>query len=396
MSPQHPPGTAKSKCLFPARQPARSCVFTFPMKAVVQRVRRAAVHIDGQTVGAINAGLLILLGIGKDDTAADIDWMIHKLLGLRIFPDEAGKMNQSVTEIGGGLLVVSQFTLYGDVRRGFRPGFSDAMPPGDAEKFYTDFMAKLRAATALPSAEGRFGAMMDVELVNDGPVTILLDSPVEQASRLFPGSLSNRTGETPVQQFTPFEPTASVAKTRRELPHWEQPGCTYFVTFRLADSVPASLMRQYEEERDQPAALERFHTWLDQGHGECWLNRPDIAAAVESAFRHFDGQRYQLGAFVVMPNHVHALVTPLTDWTLPQILHSWKSFTAHEINRLLQRTGPVWQDESFDHLVRDATALAKFQEYIRQNPTMLNRRPACSEPRPGEQAGRLFNKNPHA
>lgn len=143
---------------------------------MVQRVRRAAVHVNGQNIGEIGSGLLVFLGIGRHDTSSDSDWMIHKLLGLRIFPDDAGKMNRSVTDVGGGLLIISQFTLYGDVRRGFRPSFSDAMPPAEAEKFYADFMSRLRAATDLPVAEGRFAAMMDVELVNDGPVTILLES----------------------------------------------------------------------------------------------------------------------------------------------------------------------------------------------------------------------------
>ena len=146
------------------------------MKAVVQRVSRASVRIDGQTVGEIGRGLLVLLGIGKDDTEADTDWMIKKLLALRIFPDDAKNMNQSVTDIGGGILVVSQFTLYGDARKGARPSFTDAMPPTEAEQFYNEFMAKLRAGTQLKVAEGRFAAMMDVELVNDGPVTIVLDS----------------------------------------------------------------------------------------------------------------------------------------------------------------------------------------------------------------------------
>jgi D-tyrosyl-tRNA(Tyr) deacylase len=146
------------------------------MKAVVQRVSRASVRIDGQTVGEIGRGLLVLLGVGQDDAAADTEWMIKKLLALRIFPDDAKNMNRSVTDIGGGILVVSQFTLYGDAGKGTRPSFSGAMPPGDAERFYNDFMAKLRAATALKVAEGKFAAMMDVELVNDGPVTIVLDS----------------------------------------------------------------------------------------------------------------------------------------------------------------------------------------------------------------------------
>jgi len=147
-----------------------------PMKTVVQRVSRAAVRVDGQITGAIHAGLLVLLGIGKGDTELDADWMIRKLLGLRVFPDDAGKMNRSVTDLGGGLLIVSQFTLYGALEKGTRPSFSDAMPPAEAETFYREFLRKLHAATNLPVAEGRFGANMEVELVNDGPVTILLDS----------------------------------------------------------------------------------------------------------------------------------------------------------------------------------------------------------------------------
>jgi D-tyrosyl-tRNA(Tyr) deacylase len=146
------------------------------MKAVVQRVSHASVRIDGQIVGEIGRGLLVLLGVGKDDAAADIDWMIKKLLALRIFPDGTKNMNRSVTDISGGILVVSQFTLYGDARKGTRPSFTDAMPPTEAERSYNDFMVKLRAATSLQVAEGRFAAMMDVELANDGPVTILLDS----------------------------------------------------------------------------------------------------------------------------------------------------------------------------------------------------------------------------
>lgn len=146
------------------------------MRAVVQRVSRACVRVDEQTVAAIGRGLLILLGIGRTDSAHDAEWMTNKLLNLRIFPDDAKNMNRSVTDVGGELLLVSQFTLYGDAQRGTRPSFSDAMPPAEAEKFYNDFMTKLRAATNLKVAEGRFAAMMNVELVNDGPVTITLDS----------------------------------------------------------------------------------------------------------------------------------------------------------------------------------------------------------------------------
>jgi D-aminoacyl-tRNA deacylase len=146
------------------------------MKTVVQRVSRASVSVDGKVIGQIERGLLVFLGVGKNDTLTDADWMIKKLLNLRIFPDDADKMNRSVTDIRGGLLIVSQFTLYGDARKGTRPSFTDAMPPADAEKLYNDLMSKLRAATSLLIAEGKFAAMMEVELVNDGPVTIVLDS----------------------------------------------------------------------------------------------------------------------------------------------------------------------------------------------------------------------------
>jgi len=146
------------------------------MKAVVQRVSRAGVRVDGEVIGWIERGLLVLLGIGRMDTGADAEWMINKLLALRIFPDDEQKMNRSVTDVGGGILVVSQFTLYGDARKGTRPSFTDAMPPSEAEPFYRAFLEKLRGATTLTVAEGKFAAMMEVELVNDGPVTILLDS----------------------------------------------------------------------------------------------------------------------------------------------------------------------------------------------------------------------------
>lgn len=150
------------------------------MKAVIQRVTRAAVRVDGQTIGAIERGLLVLLGIGKTDTPATADWLINKLLALRIFPDAAGKMNRSVTDIAGGLLIVSQFTLYGVLEKGTRPSFSAAMAPAAAELLYREFIARLRAATNLPVAEGRFAAMMEVELVNDGPVTIVLERDTQE------------------------------------------------------------------------------------------------------------------------------------------------------------------------------------------------------------------------
>ena len=145
------------------------------MRAVLQRVTRASVRVGGETVGEIACGLVVLLGIARDDTRADAEYLVEKVAALRVFNDAEGRMNRSVAEAGGGLLVVSQFTLYGDVRRGRRPSWIDAAPPEVAEPLYELFVAEARAR--VPSVEtGSFRREMEVELVNDGPVTILLDS----------------------------------------------------------------------------------------------------------------------------------------------------------------------------------------------------------------------------
>ncbi|MEO7104230.1 MAG: D-aminoacyl-tRNA deacylase [Gemmatimonadaceae bacterium] len=144
------------------------------MRVVLQRVLRASVEVDGVVVGKIGNGLLALVAFAPGD-ADQIDWMAEKLLGMRIFADDAGKMNRSVVEISGSLLVVSQFTLYGDTRRGRRPSFIDAAPPDVASALYGAFVAKLRAS-GITIATGEFGAEMKVELINDGPVTLIIDS----------------------------------------------------------------------------------------------------------------------------------------------------------------------------------------------------------------------------
>lgn len=145
------------------------------MRAVVQRVSRAKVSVNGTVSGEIGKGLLILLGVGQTDAKSDADYMAEKVAGLRVFEDSEGKMNRSLAEVGGAVLVVSQFTLYGDVRRGKRPSFDAAAPPEKARELYEYFVERIRAA-GLPYQTGRFQEMMQVELVNDGPVTILLDS----------------------------------------------------------------------------------------------------------------------------------------------------------------------------------------------------------------------------
>ena len=145
------------------------------MRAVVQRVSRAQVSVGEEIVGKIGPGLLALLGVAKSDTQADAECLAAKVIGMRIFEDENSKMNLSLAESGGSILAVSQFTLYGDVRKGKRPSFDEAAPPELGRELYQHFVAKIRQA-GIACETGRFQAMMQVELVNDGPVTILLDS----------------------------------------------------------------------------------------------------------------------------------------------------------------------------------------------------------------------------
>ena len=145
------------------------------MRAVIQRVSRAEVRVAGDTVGEIGRGFLVLLGVGTDDTTADADYLAEKIAHLRIFEDAEEKMNLGLAEVQGGALVISQFTLYGDARRGRRPSFSDAAPPDAANRLYEYFCTRL-AAHGIPVARGIFQASMSVSLVNEGPVTVLLDS----------------------------------------------------------------------------------------------------------------------------------------------------------------------------------------------------------------------------
>jgi len=144
------------------------------MRVIVQRVSRAALRVEDESVGEIGRGLVVLVGFRDEDSARELDWMAQKVLGLRVFPDDAGNMNRALDEIGGGLVVVPNFTLYGDCRQGRRPSFTDAARPEVSSPLYDGFVDRLRRS-GLPFVAGTFGAHMHVELVNDGPVTLVID-----------------------------------------------------------------------------------------------------------------------------------------------------------------------------------------------------------------------------
>jgi REP element-mobilizing transposase RayT len=183
-----------------------------------------------------------------------------------------------------------------------------------------------------------------------------------------------------------YNPWVAPDISKRNLPHWHQDGAIYFVTFRLADSIPKPKLKEWRErrrlwdeehgERLRPDEIEtrdqlfskKIDHWLDQGAGECLLRTQASSQIVSGALHFFDGQRYQLIAHVVMPNHVHLLLQPSDDHTLSKILHSIKSYTAHEINKRLNRDGELWQEESYDRIVRSPEELSHFCEYIRRNP----------------------------
>jgi D-tyrosyl-tRNA(Tyr) deacylase len=151
--------------------------FANQMRALIQRVTEASVSVNGSTKGAISTGLLVFLGVSRTDTTGDADYLLQKVLGLRIFSDDAGKMNQNVQEVGGALLIISQFTLFGDCRRGRRPSFDDAAPIERAQELYNYFVEAARRGP-VPVSEGVFQASMQVRLINDGPVTIWIDSAI--------------------------------------------------------------------------------------------------------------------------------------------------------------------------------------------------------------------------
>lgn len=186
--------------------------------------------------------------------------------------------------------------------------------------------------------------------------------------------------------FEPLDWSKPIRKSRRKLPHWVQDGATYFITFRLADSLPREKLDELDRmqkrwERDHPPpcseedwqqfhreSMQRVDEWLDAGSGECWLRDGACASIVTRAMHHFDGQRYFLSSYCVMPNHVHLSVQPLAGFEPSDVLKSWKGFTAREINKHLKREETVWEPESYDTIVRDVEHLWKVLRYIGRNP----------------------------
>ncbi len=186
--------------------------------------------------------------------------------------------------------------------------------------------------------------------------------------------------------FQPLDWSKPIQKYRRRLPHWTQDGATYFITFRLADSLPQEKLdelerrrEQWEREHPEPRSeedwqqfhresMQRIDDWLDAGSGECWLGDEACARAVTRAMHHFDGERYFLSSYCIMPNHVHLTVQPFADQDPSEILKSWKGFTARELNKHLNRKGTVWEQESYDTIVRDVAHLWKVIRYIGKNP----------------------------
>lgn len=193
--------------------------------------------------------------------------------------------------------------------------------------------------------------------------------------------------------FHPLNPFSDVHTYRLNLLHWRQENATYFVTWRLADALPQSKLEQLKSERNawlrthgiqskeqienlpddqrheyHNLFTERVHQWLDAGMGSCVLRPASCSQMVADALHHFDGPRYTLDRFVIMPNHVHVLVSPNKEWQLDQILHSWKSYSASALNRFLDRKGVLWLEETWDHIVRSVSHLERFRAYISENP----------------------------
>ncbi|MCK4565143.1 MAG: transposase [Verrucomicrobia bacterium] len=261
-----------------------------------------------------------------------------------------------------------------------------------------DALLNLPINSSLSISLGDLGTRTEIRLRDEDVASTTGSELVEATSP----SLTRRS-DVPVafvakknHQTNDFDPRAQTAHLSGNLPHWRQDGCMYFVTFRLADSLPSGKLKDLQAEKElwlrqnpEPARgaeeherwqgeykrlfQDRVDGWLDAGHGECLLRESNVRKVVEDALLHFDGKRYRIDSFVVMPNHVHALVAPLKDHLLSDIVKAWKSYTSHLLVKQFAAVAPVWQKEYFDHIVRSPESLEKFRRYICQNPEPLKR-----------------------
>jgi len=261
----------------------------------------------------------------------------------------------------------------------------------ELDRLRTELERAQRRGELAEASEIQYGRIPELEKKLAQSVDATPSSRDVEAAPSPLGSVERR--EAPRLHY--FDPSAPVGRLRGgNLPHWRQDGAMYFVTWRTVDSMPRERVEQWiseretwlkahpepwnarEEEEYYRLFPDRWEAWLDEGHGECLLARPDIRQVVEDVLQHDDGKKYELHDFVVMPNHVHVLVSPLGKHTLSEITQTWKSTSAHRINKLLGHPGTFWRRESFDHIVRSAEQAEKFRRYIQENPRALSGRDA--------------------
>ncbi len=277
----------------------------------------------------------------------------------------------------------------------FSRTLTESLKPGDALRELVDLGLMNHI---IPEILPMIGQAQPPEFHPEGDVfehTVLMlnlmNNNVEQAFQ--PAHSHVEQAFQPAHPFRPIEKSASLHTSRRRLPHWEQNARLYFVTFRLADSIAQEKLNQWREEletwrKNQPlpdsekvsserARLyhERQQEWIDKGQGSCIFKSPEVSKIVEQTLLHFDGERYRLGDYVIMPNHVHLIVEPINGHQLSEILHSWKGYSAWKINKALKSKGSVWMDESFDHIIRSEYFFSKFTAYIRENPIQAHLQP---------------------
>jgi len=344
-------------------------------------------------------------------TIAELGGFPERLKPLSVYPDidlkrrfpSYDKINDEISEYQLSLFNPAKYVLpqyqhlYDKGKSVFSQGDRVAFSQKDREHFLIGMM-KVNFLKRLESSVSAFAITMDntiqkieelqtrIKQFKVVQVSSLKQQATPTSREIYIPEKNNQNDWNAIESMVFFSPDREIKITQRNLPHWQQEGVTYFVTFRLADSLPyerlealqqerEDWLKQHKEPKSDSARAEyhqlfsrRVQDWLDAGEGSCCLRDPAIAQIVTDALKHFEGDRYSLGKWVVMPNHVHVLVTPMNGCKLPEILHSWKSFSSNKINKYLNRKGQLWQHESYDHIVRSPEQLARIQQYITDNP----------------------------